>query len=245
MSRENILFGVVGLLLGYVIAFHLVVHINQTQAAGAPEAAAASGEVAGGDSRGPAQLRAAADEAGRAADDAPKDFDAQVKAADAFAQASGYDRAADYLKRANSLKPDEYAPLVKLGMVYSAASRFDEAERWYKAALDKRPDDLDARSELALAYFMRTPPATDLAIRELRRNLQSDPAHLPSLHNLTLLLLETKSYEEAEATLARLEKAKPDYEQLPQLRAEVEKAKRGAGSTSGPEGGGAKKSPTD
>ena len=33
MSRENVLFSVVGLLLGYVIAFHLVVYVNQNQAA--------------------------------------------------------------------------------------------------------------------------------------------------------------------------------------------------------------------
>ena len=43
MNRENILFSVVGLLLGYVIAFHIVVHINQGQAA-QNVAAAASGE---------------------------------------------------------------------------------------------------------------------------------------------------------------------------------------------------------
>ncbi|HEX8688591.1 MAG TPA: hypothetical protein VF654_18905, partial [Pyrinomonadaceae bacterium] len=47
MNRENILFSVVGLLLGYVVAFHLVVYINQSHAqqgaAGAGGAAAAAG----------------------------------------------------------------------------------------------------------------------------------------------------------------------------------------------------------
>jgi len=248
MSRENILFGVVGLLLGYVVAFHLVVHINQTRAAdgsdalpeGHPSVAAAGGAKDGG------RLRAAADSAAKAANDAPKDFDAQVRAADAYAQASAYDDAADFLLRANALRPDDYSTLVKLGTVYSAAARFDDAERWYKAALDKRPDDLDARSELALTYFMRTPPQSEKAVSELRRNLESDPYHLPSLHNLTLMLLETKRLDEASATLDRLEKVKPDYEQLPQLRAEVEKARRSTPASSDSAGGkGAKKSPTD
>jgi tetratricopeptide (TPR) repeat protein len=245
MTRENILFGVVGLLLGYVIAFHLVVHINQTRPDGGadalPEGHPAVAGGAGGDAQG---LKTAAEAAGRAADDAPKDFEAQSRAAEAYIQASGYEDAARFLARANALKPDDYDTLVRLGTVYSAASRFDEAERWYRAALDKKPDDLDARSELALTYFMRTPPQSDRAIAELRRNLESDPTHLPSLHNLTLMYLETRRLDEAEATLEKIESVKPDYEQLPQLRDEVEKARR-AGAPPDSAGKGAKKSPTD
>jgi tetratricopeptide (TPR) repeat protein len=245
MNRENILFGVVGLLLGYVIAFHLVVHINQTRPAGLSGALPEGHPALAGGGKGDAQrLKSAADDAARAANDAPKDFDAQVRAADALIQASGYEDAAGFLVRANALKPDDYNTLIRLGTVYSAASRFDEAERWYKAALDKNPDDLDARSELALTYFMRTPPQSDRAVAELKRNLESDPDHLPSLHNLTLMYLETKRLGEAESTLAKIEKVKPDYEQLPQLRAEVEKARRAA-DTPDSAGKGAKKSPTD
>ena len=246
MTRENILFGVVGLLLGYVIAFHLVVHINQTRPDGSgvlPEGhpALAGGGASGGDTQ---RLKAAADAAARTADDSPKDFDAQVKAAEAYIEANGFDDAAAFLVRANALRPDDYNTLVRLGTVYSAASRFDEAERWYKAALDKNPNDLDARSELALTYFMRTPPQSERAVAELRRNLEADPEHLASLHNLTLMLLETKRVAEAEATLEKLEKVKPDYEQLPQLRAEVEKARRAAPANA-EAGKSAKKSPTD
>jgi tetratricopeptide (TPR) repeat protein len=248
MSRENILFGVVGLLLGYVIAFHLVVHINQTRPGGGsdslPEGHPALAGGVGASGVDAQRLKSAADAAARAADDAPKDFDAQVRAAEAYIQASGFDDAAGFLVRANTLRPDDYNTLVRLGTVYSAASRFDEAERWYKAALDKNPNDLDARSELALTYFMRTPPQGDRAVAELRRNLEADPRHLPSLHNLTLMLLEIKRYDEAEATLDKIAKIKPDYEQLPRLRAEVEKARRAAPSNA-EAGKGAKKSPTD
>ena len=60
----------------------------------------------------------------------------------------------------------------------------------------------------------------DRAVAELKRNLDADPEHLPSLHNLMLMYLETKRLGEAEATLAKIEKVKPDYEQLPQLRAD-------------------------
>ena len=45
MNRENVLFAVVGLLLGYVVAFHLVVYVNQGQSApaAAPAGLAAEG----------------------------------------------------------------------------------------------------------------------------------------------------------------------------------------------------------
>lgn len=217
MTRENILFGVVGLLLGYVIAFHLVVHINQTRPddaggalpAGHPALAGAEGGAGGEEQR----LKAAADAAARAAEESPKDFDAQMKAALSYMDMSEFDDAAVFLERANAL----------------------------------RPEDLDARSELAVTYFMRTPPQRDRAIAELRRNLETDPTHLPSLHNLTRMLLVTKRLDEAEATLEKLEKAKPDYDQLPQLRDEVEDARRVSKSpdASDKAGKGAKKSPTD
>jgi tetratricopeptide (TPR) repeat protein len=255
MSRENILFSVVGVLLGYVIAFHLVVYVNQGQAArnasaGAGAAAAGGGQpadnpaAAGVDAAERRRLLASAEESARAARENPEDFDAQLSAGEGYFRAGSFEDAIDFMTRANKLRPDDYDTVVKLGNVYSSARRFDDAARWYAAALAKKPDDCDTRSELALTYFMREPSQPDKAVAELRRALEFDPAHVPSLHNLTLMLLETKQFAESEATLARLERADPTYGQLTSLRGEVEKARSGAASVPG--GGGAqKKSPTD
>jgi Tfp pilus assembly protein PilF len=103
------------------------------------------------------------------------------------------------------------------------------------------------RSELALTYFMRTPRQSDKAIAELRRALEIDPNHVPSLHNLTIMLLETKQFAESQSVLARLERADPTYDDLPRLREEVEKARKGAASDSSAAGDSKarKKSPTD
>jgi tetratricopeptide (TPR) repeat protein len=254
MSRENILFSVVGLLLGYVVAFHLVVYVNQNQPAQAGAAAGAAAglpadhpSVAGEDAQQRRQLAAAAEQAAQAAKDNPADFAAQTRAAEAHFRAGSFEDAIDFETRANKLRPDDYDTVVRLGNFYSSAGRFEDAARWYTAALEKRPDDCDARSELALTYFMRTPRQPERAISELRRALEIDPNHVASLHNLTLMLLETKQFGESESVLARLERADPSYEQLPRLREEVEKARRGA---SGPAAGGGaagaqKKSPTD
>lgn len=245
MNRENVLFTVVGLLLGYVIAFHLVVYVNQNQpapaaaAAGAGESAAGlpadhppvSGE--GGEDR--QQLQAAAEQAADSARKSPDNFEAQVQAGEGYFRAGSYEDAIDFMTRANRLRPDDYGTVVRLGNFYSAAGRFEDAARWYTAALSKRPDDCDARSELALTYFLRKPSQAEKAIGELRRCLDKDPSHVPSLHNLALMLMETKQYAESEATLARIEKIDPTYEDLPRLRERLRTARAGS----------QQKSPTD
>ena len=242
MSRENILFSVVGLLLGYLVAFHLVVYVNQNQPApGAPAGASAEGLPAdhpavGGEGGADRQrLLAEAEKAAGDARKAPDNFDAQRRAAEGYFQAGSFEDAIDFMTRANKLRPDDYDTVVRLGNVYSSAGRFEDAARWYTAALAKRPDDCDARSELALTFFMRRPSQPEKAITELRRCLQTDPNHVASLHNLALMLLETKQYAESEATLARLEQADPSYAQLPRLREELRKARAGSQT----------KSPTD
>jgi tetratricopeptide (TPR) repeat protein len=242
MNRENVLFSVVGLLLGYVVAFHLVVYVNQSQpapAAAGPGAQSAEGlpgdhpAVEGtADSQ---RLLAEAGKAAEAARQAPDNFEAQVKAAEGYFEARSFEDAIDFMTRANKLRPDDYDTVVRLGNVYSSAGRFEDAARWYTAALVKRPDDCDARSELALTFYMRKPSQPEKAVSELRRCLQSDPSHVHSLHNLALMLMETKQYAESEATLTRLEQTDPSYPQLPLLREELRKARAGA----------QQKSPTD
>ncbi|MBV8859912.1 MAG: tetratricopeptide repeat protein [Acidobacteria bacterium] len=243
MNRENVLFAVVGLLLGYVIAFHLVVYVNQNQPA--PAAAAAGESAAGlpadhppvsGEGRADRQqFLAEAEKAADAARQSPDDFDAQLKAGEGYFRAGSFEDAIDFMTRANRLRPDDYGTVVRLGNFYSSAGRFEDAARWYTAALSKRPDDCDARSELALTFFLRKPSQPEKAIGELRRCLDKDPNHVPSLHNLALMLMETKQYAESEAALARIEKIDPTYEDLPRLRERLRTARAGS----------QQKSPTD
>jgi tetratricopeptide (TPR) repeat protein len=245
MSRENILFSVVGLLLGYVIAFHLVVYINQSQtpppapAGGAESAAGLPADhpaLAADEADERRRLLAEAEEAARAARQEPQNFDAQLKAGEGYFRAGSFEEAIDFMTRANRLRPGDYDTVVRLGTIYSSAGRFEDAAEWYSAALAKKPDDCDARSELALTYYMRKPSQAERAISELRRCLETNPNHVPSLHNLTLMLLETNKVEESASVLARLEKADPTYDQLPRLRQDLEKARAAAPQ---------KKSPTD
>src|SRR5687767_6839234 len=180
MNRENLLFSVIGVLFGYVVAFTFVVYFNQSTAA--PRAAAPAGgaaPAAGGAESLPTtevkerqRLQTAAQQAAQTAREDPKNFDLQRAAAEASLEAQDFEGAIDFLTRANQLRPDDYKTLVRLGHANSAAGRFDTDERWFRAALAKKPDDGDVRSELALTFFMRDPPQPDKAVAELKRGLE-------------------------------------------------------------------------
>jgi tetratricopeptide (TPR) repeat protein len=247
MTRENVLFAIVGLLAGYVCAFHLVVYFNQHQPAAAQARVAAGAAGAGGAAEGALpsnevkerqRLQTAAETAAQAARQDAQNFDAQAKAAQAFMDARDYEGAIDFLTRANQLRPDDYDTLVKLGHANNGARRFDTAEKWYLAALAKRPDDGNVRSELAATYFFREPSQPEKAMAVLREALERDPGHVASLHNLAYLLIMSEKFDEAAESLDRLERVDPSYPQLPGLREELRKARE-----DGPDD--AKKSPAD
>ena len=124
----------------------------------------------------------------------------------------------------------DFDTLVKLGNANFEAERYDVAERWYSEALAKKPDAVDVRSDLGLTYFLRKPPQPERAVAEFRRALEYDPEHVPTLHNLTLVLAKTGDLDGAEATFARLEKINPQNDNLAQLREELDKSRRGADS---------------
>ena len=240
MNRENVLFAVVGLLLGYVVAFDLGVYVNQSQAAPAAGAAQSAEGLpadhpAVGGEADRQKLLAEAEKAAEQARKAPDDFEAQLRAAEAYFRAGSFEDAIDFMTRANKLRPEDVETVVGLGQAYSAAGRFEDAGRWFTAALAKRPEDCELRSELAYPFYKREPSQPDKAIVELRRCLQSDPNNAHGLYNLAFMLMKTSKFDESEAALARLEKADPTYEGLPGLREELGKARAGS----------RQKSPTD
>ena len=253
MNRENILFAVVGLLFGYIVAFHLVVYVNQNQpvlrtAPGGAQTGLPQDHppLASNDVKDRQQLQSSADSAAREARQDPKNFDAQVRAGSASLDAGQAEDAIDFFTKANQLQPGDFDTLVKLGNANFEAERYDVAERWFNDALAKKPDAVDVRSDLGLTYFLRKPPQPERAVAEFRRALEYDPEHVPTLHNLTLVLAKTGDLDGAEATFARLEKLNPQNDNLAQLREEIDKSRRGAATSTNSDGGKSrKKSPTD
>ena len=157
MTRDNLLFAIIGVLFGFIVGFLFASTMNQRYGPGASPAALSSGQMpadhpplgAGGPASGnmQAEVTAQIDEARKQ----PKNFEAQVKAAELFYKIGRYDPAIEFLLKANQLKPDDYQTLVALGLVNLDAGHYEVAEKWYKAALMKKSDDVQTLAGLAAA----------------------------------------------------------------------------------------------
>src|ERR1051325_9109246 len=153
MTRDNLLFAIIGILLGFIAGFLLAGNITQREAAQRALPLSAQGQnlppnhpPVGGDQQpsgeGGQQMLAQVQTAMKQARENPNDFEAQVTAAKLEYQIGRYDQAIEYLLAANKLKPDNAEVLGMLGEANMDAKHFDAAVKWYQAALTKNPKDL-------------------------------------------------------------------------------------------------------
>ena len=158
MTRDNLLFAIIGVLLGFIVGFLFASTMNQRYGPGAPTALSSGqmpadhppvGPNADGQNSGSMQAEVTASL--EKARNEPKNFEAQVKAAQLYYQIQRYDPAIEFLLKANQLKPDDYQTLVALGLVNLDAGHYDVAEKWYRAALLKKSDDVVVLAGLSAA----------------------------------------------------------------------------------------------
>ena len=197
MSRENILFAIIGLLLGFIVGFMFASSMAQKAAmqpatAGAlpadhPPVGGAGGQNAPNPQAMQAQVQASLEKARNE----PQNFEAQIQAADLYYQIQRYDQALEYLLKANQIKPTDFETVAALGLVNLDAGHFDQAEKWYRAAAKMKADDVRVLSGIAAA---------------------------------TLGKGDAKAAEDA---IAKLEKANPSAEDLPQFRDKLASLKAG------------------
>jgi len=179
MTRENLLFSIIGILLGFIVGFMFASVMNQKYGPSAVPAAASSAQgmpadhpPVGAQSGGsdPAAMRAQVTASIDQAKNEPKNFDAQVKAAELYYQIERYDQAIEFLLKANALKPTDYRTVVLLGMVNLDAGHFDVAEKWYRAAMKIKTDDVMVLSGLAAATLQKgDAKAAEDAIAQLEK----------------------------------------------------------------------------
>ena len=159
MTRENLLFAIIGILLGFIIGFMSASVMSQKNAAVPTTATAGSGSLpadhppvgaqsGGGD---PQAMRAEVTASIEKARNEPKNFDAQIKAAELYYQIQRYDQAIEFLLKANALNPTDYRTVAILGMVNLDAGHYETAEKWYLAAMKMKEDDVMVLSGLAAA----------------------------------------------------------------------------------------------
>jgi len=175
MSRENILFAIIGLLLGFIVGFMFASSMSQKAAmqpaaAGTQALPADHPPVSGQNAPNPQAMQAQVQASLEKARNEPKNFEAQIQAADLYYQIQRFDQAIDYLLKANELKPTDYRTVVLLGMVNLDAGHFDTAEKWYRAAMKMKSDDVMVLSGLAATTLQKgDAKAAEDAIAQLEK----------------------------------------------------------------------------
>ena len=203
MSRENILFAIIGILLGFIVGFMFASSMSQKMAspqgtaasqgmpADHPPVAGGGGGGGGQSSQDPQAVREQVTASLEKARSEPNNFEAQIKAAELYYQIQRYDQAIEFLLKANQLKPTDYRTVVILGMVNLDAGHYDTAEKWYRAAMKMKSDDVMVLAGLAAAT------------------------------------LEKGDATAAEDAIAKLEKVDPSSVDLPQFRDKLASLKAG------------------
>ena len=200
MTRDNLLFAIIGILLGFIAGFLLAGNITQREAAqrampptsqsqNLPPNHPPVGADQQASGEGGQQMLASVQTAMKQARENPNDFDAQVTAAKLEYQIQRFDQAIEYLLAANKLKPDNTEVLAMLGEANMDAQHYDVAVKWYKAALAKNPKDIT------------------------------------SLDGYCFVLLQSGDTKNAEDALNKLEKADPTNQDLPQFRKKLDELK--------------------
>ena len=157
MNRENLLFAIIGVLLGFIVGFMFASSMSQkaaqTQPASASQNLPADHPPVGSSQApmDPAAMREQVTSQIEKARNEPKNFDAQIKAAELYYQIQRYDQSIEFLLKANQLKPSDYETVVVLGLVNLDAGHYDQSEKWYRAALKMKSDDVRVLAGVAAA----------------------------------------------------------------------------------------------
>src|SRR5260370_35358677 len=123
MTKDNLMFAIIGLLLGFIIGFMMHSILSQREAA--PRAATPQTQAmppnhppVGGDQGGdPQQVFAQVQQQLGKARNEPNNFEAQIEASRLEYQIQKYDSAIEFLLKANQIQPNNYETIATLGMV--------------------------------------------------------------------------------------------------------------------------------
>ena len=233
MNKENILYSVVGLLLGYVLAFTYATHRNLNDSGVSTKNARQEAGLTSGQPEVDPELEAMRERLTQIeaqAREQADNFDLQMEAAELNFELQRYEESIDFLEQALRLRPDDFRVLVGLAGLNEATGRYEMAEHWYREAIKKNPDNLDLRNFLGMTYLRRKPSNVEKAIDEFRVAFAQNPSDELTLQNLTTALAQKakdeaadkaarkKTLKEADEMLAKLESVNPANPAIEGLR---------------------------
>src|SRR5688572_6524080 len=178
MNRDNLLFAIIGILLGFIVGFIFASNMSQRSAMSSQTAVSGTENLpadhppvqGSGGNQDPQQVFAQVQASMAKARNEPQNFDAQVEAAKLEYQIQRYDQAVEFLLKANQLKPDNYEVVVMLGAANLEGGHYDMADKWYKIALSKKADDVGVLASIAYMHLQKgDAKAAEKAIASLEK----------------------------------------------------------------------------
>jgi tetratricopeptide (TPR) repeat protein len=223
MKKEEVLFGVIGLLAGLIGGYLLTNWYNDSVVGQSRSAATA---VAG-----PTQSTLSPDEIKQLiqrADDAPENISFQKEVGISLYRYGANIEDSDLivevvrlLERVYSVNPKDRETLVTLGNAFfdigflkKENAAFSSARKFYLLALELQPDDADVRVDYGLTYVLQDPAEYEKAISEYEAALRSVPAHQRTLQMLTDALINIGRKEQASSTLEQLRSVNPSHPKI-------------------------------
>lgn len=217
MQKNNILFGIVGLIAGLAIGFFGANSINRsggTVAAGNQPPTTNGANVASMLDHGAKDAAPAAPQGGMLADvqtkldranSEPNNFAAQMQAGDMYAQIGKLNEAIGFYEKGIVLNPANMEANLVLANAYFDAKQFEKAEKLYAKVLETNPQNIDARTDLGTTLVEREKPDYERAIGEFKKSLEINPKHEATLFNLAVVYSRKGDAANAQNTLKQLE----------------------------------------
>ena len=228
MNRDNALFALMGLVIGFVAAYPVFEAMSRRQPALRPPvepagetAARASAPAAGG---GP--MNEEVRRLREYVEANPDDADAVRALADLNLQVGDLLRGRALYEQYVRLRPQDPEGLLTLANLHYEAREYARAKEGYERYLERVPDNVGVLTDLASVYRFLGEP--ERALELLRRAERLDGRYWIALYNQVLVLaFDFQDFSAADEILGRLRGLQPDNPRVEDLAAEVAK-RRGA-----------------
>ncbi|HZF07507.1 MAG TPA: tetratricopeptide repeat protein [Thermoanaerobaculia bacterium] len=220
MNKDNVLFGVIGILLGFLAGYllHEVMSARQPPRLRPGDTAAAAALGAGGDAAG----------AGGAGE-APADASGPGPGGAGGAGGPGGPQMAaiQQLREQVEKNPNDNAALLQLANANFEIQRWDRAQELYLRYLKMKPNQPGVMSDLGVTY--RNQGKFQEALDLFRQVGKIDPTNWQSRFNEVVVLgIDLKQYDQAQQALVELRKMQPNNPDVERLAAAVESRRKAA-----------------
>lgn len=202
MNRDNLLFALVGLLIGFVAAYFVYETVGEQQAPRLPFGQAMQAPQPGV-APGAGQMQPGAGP-----------INAPVMQQQLLE-----------MRQAMDANPDDADGWLRVANMAFDLRRWDVAVEAYQRNLDLRPGDPDVMSDLAVS--LHGLGRSEEALAMFDRAQEANPQHWQSRFNEVVVLADLGRFDAAAGVMAELERLQPDNPDVQRLAAELER-RRGA-----------------